>query len=206
MEEQIEIPVPDGYMKDGQGRLVPESMVKAIDRGRDDLAKEIVTKAKALAEKIAVFKNGAMEDIQAFIDLSSEKYGVKAGGAKGNVTLLSFDGRYKIQRAMDEKVTFDERLQIAKKLIDECIHEWAEGSRAEIRTLINDAFNVDKKGKLNVNRILGLRRLDIQDGKWQRAMTAIGESLQVTGSKAYIRIYERQPDGSYKQISLDVAA
>lgn len=206
MEEQTEIPVPEGYMKDGQGRLVPESMVKAIDRGRDDLAKELVTKAKVLAERIAVFKKAAMEDIQAFIDLSAEKYGVKAGGAKGNVTLLSFDGRFKIQRAMDENVTFDERLQIAKKLIDECIHQWAEGSRAEIRTLINDAFNVDKKGKLNVNRIMGLRRLDIQDGKWQRAMTAIGESLQVTGSKAYIRIYERQGDGGYKQISLDVAA
>ena len=37
-------------------------------------------------------------------------------------------------------------------------------------------------------------------------MDAIGESIQVAGSKAYIRIYERQPDDSYRQINLDLAS
>jgi hypothetical protein len=53
--------------------------------------------------------------------------------------------------------------------------------------------------------VLGLRRLDIQDARWKKAMDAIGESLQTVGSKAYIRIYRRQADGSYKQMSLDVS-
>lgn len=195
-----------GYMKDAQGRLVPLEMVKEIDRERDLIVRELVAKAIEVAGTIDLFKVKAMGDIQAFVDLSAEKYGVKKGGVKGNVTLMSFDGAYKVQRAIDETIEFDERLQAAKNLIDECLHEWSEGSRAEIKVLISDAFYVDKKGKLNANRILGLRRLDITDKKWQKAMTAIGESLQVTGSKAYIRIYERQGDGSYKQISLDVAS
>ena len=194
------------YMKDAQGRLVPVEMVKEIDRERDSIVKELVAKALDVAGTIDLFKTKAMGDIQAFVDLSAEKYGVKKGGVKGNVTLMSFDGQFKVQRAIDETIEFDERLQAAKKLIDECLHDWSEGSRPEIKALINDAFYVDKKGKLNANRILGLRRLDIKDVKWQRAMTAIGESLQVTGTKAYIRIYERQADGAYKQISLDVAA
>ena len=194
------------YMKDAQGRLVPMEMVKEIDRERDSIVKELVAKALDVAGTIDLFKTKAMGDIQAFVDLSAEKYGVKKGGVKGNVTLMSFDGQFKVQRAIDETIEFDERLQAAKKLIDECLHDWSEGSRPEIKALINDAFYVDKKGKLNANRILGLRRLDIKDVKWQRAMTAIGESLQVTGTKAYIRIYERQADGAYKQISLDVAA
>lgn len=194
------------YMTDAQGRLVPVEMVKEIDRERDSIVRELVARAKEVAGEIDIFKTKAMGDIQAFVDLSSEKYGVKKGGVKGNVTLMSFDGAYKVQRAIDETIEFDERLQAAKKLIDECLHDWSEGSRPEIKALINDAFYVDKKGKLNANRIMGLRRLDIKDVKWQKAMTAIGESLQVTGSKAYIRIYERQPDGGYKQISLDVAA
>ena len=194
------------YLKDARRRLVPVEMVKDIDRERDSIVKELVAKALDVAGTIDLFKTKAMGDIQAFVDLSAEKYGVKKGGVKGNVTLMSFDGQYKVQRAIDETIEFDERLQAAKKLIDECLHDWSEGSRPEIKALINDAFYVDKKGKLNANRILGLRRLDIKDVKWQRAMTAIGESLQVTGTKAYIRIYERQADGAYKQISLDVAA
>ena len=72
--------------------------------------------------------------------------------------------------------------------------------------LINDAFQVDKAGNINTKRVLGLRRLDIQDERWQQAMQAISDSLQVAGSKEYLRIYLRKGDGSYRQIKLDVAS
>jgi len=199
-------PVPAGYMKDAQGRLVPVEMVKEIDRTRDELVRDLVARAEPLRRNLADYRKGAMDDIEAFIELSAERYGAKIGGSKGNVTLMSFDGEYKIMRAIDEYTVFDERLQVAKLLIDECIHEWAEGSRPEIRTLINDAFQVDKTGKVNTRRVLGLRRLDIQDARWKKAMDAIGESLQTVGSKTYIRIYQRQSDGSYRQLPLDVCS
>ena len=54
--------------------------------------------------------------------------------------------------------------------------------------------------------VLGLRRLDIQDARWQMAMRAIGEAVQVVSSKASIRIYERVGDSDeFVPISLDVA-
>jgi hypothetical protein len=198
--------VPDGYMQDTQGRLVPTEMVKDIDRARDELVRELIAKALPLRRDLATYRQQAMEDIQAFVDLSAERFGQKLGGSKGNVTLLSFDGEYKIMRAIDDYLIFDERLQVAKLLIDECINEWAADSRPEIRTLINDAFQVDKTGRVNTNRVLSLRRLDIKDARWKKAMDAIGESLQTVGSKAYIRIYQRQADGGYKQLSLDVCS
>lgn len=199
--------IPEGYMEDSQGRLVPKDMVKDIDIERDALVREIVAKARELGEALARFKGGTMEDIGAFIELSAERYGAKVGGKKGNVTLMSFDGRYKVQRSISEHITFDERLQAAKKLIDDCIHEWVKDSRSEIKALVDDAFYVDKEGKLNTARILGLRRLDIVDGRWGKAMQAISDSVQVAGSKAYIRIYEREENGeSYRPIPLDIAA
>jgi hypothetical protein len=192
-------------MEDQFGRLVPVDQIREIDRERDALVQEIVGKAHVVSTQIQQFKAGVMGDIQAFVDLSAERFEVKIGGAKGNITLLSYDGRYKVARAIDEYIVFDERLQVAKALVDECIHDWSEGSRSEIRVLINDAFQVDQQGKVNTKRILGLRRLNITDERWKRAMDAIGESIQVTGSKAYLRVYERQADGSYTQISLDVS-
>ena len=96
---------------------------------------------------------------------------------------------------------------MAKELIDQCIHEWSNGARSEIRALVNDAFQVDKEGRVNTARILSLRRLDIQDEKWLTAMQAIGESIQVAGSKTYFRVYERVGDSDqYKAIVLDIAA
>ena len=52
-------------------------------------------------------------------------------------------------------------------------------------------LNADKTGKINTKRVLSLRRLDIKDERWLRAMDAIGDSIQVAGSKSYIRIYKQ---------------
>jgi hypothetical protein len=37
-------------------------------------------------------------------------------------------------------------------------------------------------------------------------MQAITESIRISGSKQYLRLYERDEDGKYRQIPLDVAA
>lgn len=200
-------PIPAGYMEDAKGALWPVENIREIDRLRNDLVGEIVARTRAQSEALAQFKAAVFGDIEAFVQLSGEKYGVNMGGKKGNVSLLSFDGRYKVQRAVSESLVFDERLQIAKELVNQCIHLWSEGSRSEIRALINDAFQVDKEGRVNTARILGLRRLEIKDEKWQKAMQAIGESIQVSGSKTYFRVYERVGDSEqYQPISLDIAA
>ena len=86
------------------------------------------------------------------------------------------------------------------------MNEWSEGSRPELKALIERAFNVDKEGNLNTSRILGLRRVEIQDSRWQNAMQAISESVQVVSSKAYVRLYERVGEtDQYVPIALDVA-
>lgn len=199
--------IPEGFWRDAKGCLVPESMIKPIDRTRDELTKDLGARAKQMSATLREFKTAVFGDINAFIDLSAEQYDVKLGGKKGNLTLYSFDGAFKVQVAIAEHMVFDERLQAAKHLIDECIIDWSQGSRDEIKVLVLSAFDTDKEGKINTGRVLGLRRLDIRDEKWQMAMKAISESLQVVGSKEYIRFYERiGSSDQYQPISLDIAA
>lgn len=197
--------IPDGYREDRNGRLVPENQIKAIDRQRDELVQEKIVRALALREQLRAFKRGAFDDIAAFVQLSAEQYGARLGGDKGNVTLLSFDGRYKLIRAIQDSITFDERLQAAKALIDECLNDWTEGARAELRTLVNNAFRVDQDGNIKTGEVLSLRRLKFDDTRWQQAMTAISDAVTVVGSKTYVRFYERDERGQYQPISLDVA-
>lgn len=198
--------IPAGYRINAQGHLIPESLIKPIDLERDRLVQHLVDRASELSGELADFKAVAFGDIEAFVDLSAEQYGAKLGGKKGNVTLLSFDGRYKVIRAVQEGIAFDERLQAARALIDDCLSEWTEGARPEVVALINDAFRADTKGEIRTARVLALRRLEITDERWQRAMQAIGEACQVVGSKSYIRVYERIGDtDQYKAISLDIA-
>lgn len=198
--------VPEGYRKDPQGRLVAEELILPIDQERDRLVMELVNKAIGLHSLLVDFKKDAFGDIDAFVDLSMEQYRARVGGIKGNVTLRSFDGEYQVIRAIQEAIRFDERLQAAKSLIDECLTEWVEGARDELKAIINDAFAVDKAGNIRTAQVLGLRRLAITDERWQRAMQAIGEAVQVIGSKSYVRIYKRDAHGKYQAIPLDLAA
>lgn len=199
--------IPAGYVMDARGRLVPESLIEPIDQLRDQTITSLVAEAKKLQSAMAEFKARAFGDIAAFVEASHEQYGVKVGGAKGNISLITFDGQYKIVRQVAEHIQFDERLQAAKELIDECLREWTEGSNDKVKVLINEAFQVDKEGNVNTGRILALRRLAIDDSKWTKAMRAIVDSIRVTGTKPYIRLYERAEDTEeYRAISLDLAA
>lgn len=197
---------PPGYMQDAQGRLVPDGLVEPIDKLRDQTVRNLVEQALVVNDVLRAFKHAAFADIAAFVETSAEQYEVKLGGEKGNVTLYSFDGRYKVVRAVQENIKFDERLKAAKALIDGCITAWSKDSRDEIKVLVNDAFKVDREGDVNTNRVLGLRRLAIKDERWLLAMQAIGDSFSVVGSRSYVRVYERVGDtDQYKSIALDVA-
>ncbi|MGH8037037.1 MAG: DUF3164 family protein [Stenotrophomonas sp.] len=201
-----DITVPAGFRRNNQGHLVPENQIRPIDQARDELVQGIVVGAKALRKLLVKFRRQTFDDVQAFVQLSAEQYEVKLGGSKGNLTLMSFDGEYKVIRAISETINFDERLQAAKELIDECLREWTEDAKPEVAVLVQDAFRVNTSGEIRTGSVLGLRRLNIQDARWQRAMRAIGEAVQVVGSKTYLRIYQRDERGAYQPISLDIAA
>jgi Protein of unknown function (DUF3164). len=194
-------------MVNGKGHLVPVEQVSDYDKAKDDLVRETIDEVESLQAVLKEFKTSILGDMAAFMELASEKYGAKMGGKKGNVQLLSFDGNLRVQLAVAEFLTFDERLQVAKSLVDECLNEWTEDSRPEVRTLVNMAFEVDKQGNVSPSKIQPLLKLEIHDEKWQRAMAAIRDSLTVQYSKQYIRFHRRSgPEGKWESIPLDIAA
>lgn len=198
--------VPHGYMMDGRGALIREEMVKPVDKLRDELIRQIVEAAKNASTALSDFKRITLAEVDAFIDVSAAEYDVTLRSKKGNLTLHSFDKRLKVVVQVADSLVFDERLQVAKALIDECIQDWGVDARPELMALLNDAFQVDKEGKIATGRVLGLRRLDIKDEKWTKAMTAITDSIQTSHSKRYIRFYERVGDTEeYRSISLNLA-
>lgn len=195
--------IPEGYVMNFKGHLVPQSSVKEIDKLRDDVVKKMVEKSKELNQVMRDTKEVMFSEFENFVAVSAQEYDTKIGGEKGNTSLFSYDGQYKVQLAVNDNIVFDERLQVAKSLIDECLNEWTADSNDNIKALIGNAFQVDKEGKINTRRVLGLRSLKISDPKWLKAMEAISESIQVISSKEYIRVYERDEHGKYQQIPLD---
>jgi len=198
--------IPKGYKQNTVGHLVPIEKVGDLALLRDDLVMSTVNNARNLQTMMTSFKSHTLDDIAAFLELAAEQYDTTLGGRKGNLSLLSYDGQYKLMIGVNDVIAFDERLHVAKKLVDDCIHAWTEDSNANIQALIEHAFQTDKQGNINTGRVLGLLQLKIEDTQWQQAMSALKDSIQVVMSKSYLRLYQRIGDEEkFEQITLDIA-
>jgi hypothetical protein len=203
---------PTEKLKDAQfkrnalGHFVPIEQIKEIDLLRDELVDKIIKDARDMQAALKAFKARTLSEIESFIDLSAAEYNTKLGGKKGNLSLTSYDGKFRVMIRNQDTQAFDERLQIAKQLIDELIHEWTQDSRSEIRALIEHAFQVDREGNINKGRVTSLFKLKIDDPKWLSAIDAIRDSMQTAHSKDYLVIQERVgSEDKYQRIPLDIA-
>lgn len=201
-----DIALPEGYMRNAAGHLVPREQVREQDLLRDQTARDLAAQAIALNKALAEFKAAALADIADLVKIAGDRYGVKLGGAKGNVSIATYDGAFKIQRATAERITFTEELEAAKALINACIDRWSQGANPHIRALVDRAFRTDSKGQIKMAAVLDLLRLEIEDEEWRRAMEAIKDSIQATGTAVYVRVYQRVGmTDKYVAVPLDIA-
>jgi hypothetical protein len=187
-------------MRNALGQDVPVELVKPVDKLRDELVREIYAGYSRLAEEAGALKETTRNDIEAFLEISASRYGEDLGGKKGNVTIYSYDGGLKVVRSMRAQMVFDEGLDTAKRLIDQCLTDWTAGGREEVRMIINRAFRPNALGRVNTSAVLALRALAINDERWIRAMSAITDSLRAMNSQEAILVYRRLDDGSWERV------
>jgi len=208
------LPIPSGivelagrqYLPDAKGNLVLLDQVKPQNRLEDETVRKIMGYAEDLEAQLSRFFGHTMGDLDALDALLAQQYGASRGGRKGNRTYQSFDGLYKVQVQVADRIDFGPELQAAKTLIDECIVEWVDGGRDEIRSIVMRAFNVEQEGKINQAELFMLLRLEIADARWQRAMQAIRDAIRVTGTKQYVRFYKRpSPEAGWTAVTIDLA-
>jgi hypothetical protein len=203
--ENVSQTIPTEYMINGQGHLVPIGIIRQIDIERDALVKELYAQAESMAALIAKFKGQAMGDIAAFVEISLEQHGVKRGGKKGNIHLTTYDQTLRVRLDIAEEIKFTEELLAARELIDECLHDWTDGAKDQLKALINHVFEVDKDGNISATKVLGLRRYNIDDPRWSRAMTIIGQSIEIASTKPRLTFAKRAGNGEWQTLNLNVS-
>ncbi|CAN2971150.1 MULTISPECIES: DUF3164 family protein [Pseudomonas] len=198
--------IPQGYMRNAMGHLVPEDQVRDQDKLRDQVTRELADAAKALSLALKDFKKKSLGDVADLISIAGERYGVQMGGKKGNVTIATYDGQYKVQRSYADRLTFTEEMEVAKVLVYDCIRAWSKGADTHLMAIVDRVFSPNRNGQIKTSDVLDLLRLEIDDDNWKAAMKAVKDSIMVSGSAVYIRVYERIGDSdNYKAIPLDLA-
>ncbi len=192
-------------VKDDQGRWVATRHIEPIKLLRDDLVTNIAHKALTLQESIKSFKQMCFSEFDDYMGISAEKYNVKQRANINHATLHTFNGKYRLKISTHKIETYDERLIHAQELVEECVGEWATDANANLKVLVMDAFKVDSEGNMAYWRIKKLKKYKIDDARWHKAMSLIDDSLEVIESKRYVMLYERDDNGQYQPIPLNVA-
>lgn len=198
-------PLPDGYIEDAQGRLVPLANLRPELVQADETVRDLAGRALAIQAQIAEVKRAFLDDIAAHCALVAERYGVALSGKDGNVVLTSYDGRFRVERVTADRLFIGEEILAAEQLIREMVDEIED---PVARTIVNRAFRRHRKtGELSFSRLVDLVAVEIDDPRWQQAVKAIREAMRTAGSVTYFRAYHRaDPSAPWQQIQLDFSA
>ena len=218
----IDVDIPE-FLINRQGYQTPVSEIEESVVIKDQIVKEKFAQMLNLREILKAFKAETFADLQAFMQLSAEKYEVEYGGVKGNVNLTTYDGKTKIQVSKQDNISYDENIHSAKTLVDEWFTEGYAEIESELiekgdadqsalktlrqqKLLIDSFFQVGKQGKISHSNMIKLRGLAIDHPKWKRAMQAITDSQQIDATTTHLRFYQRDEKGAEIHFSLDFAS
>ena len=194
-----------GNWLDPKGRPVPEEYIRPEDKKKDKLVESILKRVTKLSAKLETEKAEIVGSIEKYLKELAKDNKVREGW-KGNILLYNFSQNLCIERRIDESISFDERLQMVKTTIDKWIGQKLKDTDPTLSKVIAQAFSVDKQGRINTAMLLKLKRIDIQDAEWKKAMQLLDDSIFVKSSKMALRFRMKgteNPDNGWTEISLN---
>lgn len=202
------------YWLNRNGKYIPLKNVQKHMQRKDKVVDGIIGRVVSLRERMKREKLKIISDVNKYLSWHQrvilKEHGIKDKDhnfADGNVILSNYANTAAVELKINNMIVFDEQLQVAKKMVDSCVKRWSKGSRNEIRLLVDDAFNVDKKGKINTWMILRLTKYNINDKEWKAAMKIILDSMQVAGTRQYLNMKVRKDkDSKWQTINLSFSS
>lgn len=183
----------NGLWINKSGKEIHPDLVKPLDKKRDKMVTMVVKWSLTLEKRLAQVHRKVIEKCEQFLEWQAKQYDLTAGKS-GSITLADFSNTMKIKFTVPPRREFDDKLDLAKSALDAFLKEKMAGADLDIQAIVNESFNVDKKGKVDTDAILRLRELNITHPKWKAAMNLINESLQVSYAKRYVQILVKEGD------------
>lgn len=197
----------DGMWTDESGTQIPVNRLTKAEKIMERNAYKLLCQAQKLNADLASFK-------KQLIDLSNEAYEAfmaekKAKTTKGNFTWYNFNRSIKIEVAISDRIEFDDlTTEAAKARFDEFLKANITSKNEFVKDMILDAFQTERKGKLDVKRVLQLTRYEdrINDSLFSEAVQLINEAIRRPSSKTYFRIWLKDDSGKYQNIELNLSS
>lgn len=199
------------HWQNAEGDMVPYAFVPVIDRKKETLAGSLHKKALAIEAALKALQEAMDKAIAEVNVLIMEQYEIrynKKRKAKGGLTWYNFDRSIKIESTLQGIVKWDQALMTEAKLqLDDYINSNMKEANEFISSLVSAAFS-NTKGMIDTGKVFQiLKHQDqIKAKAFQKACELMKKAQDIDRTKLYQRIWEKQDDGSYRNINLSFSS
>jgi hypothetical protein len=177
---------------------------KDYEQLRDETALKLVGKAVALADAIKDFKVEVFSDMSGLYELLKE-YSNRHADGKGNFTIESSDGTYKIEFTRQTLGSFDERADQAEKHIIDFVNSHFAGDE-KTKEFITGLLE-RSKGKFDVKQVQKLYAMEASytDPNWLEGIRLFKEAWKLSETKDYTRFFIKYKS-EWKAVNLNFSS
>jgi len=191
---------------DGRGNEIPRSLVDPVILARNDTVEMIVKSALALEARMVKEKEKIMERIWKYEIKKRARLAVDESTKKGNMTLTNINGDKQVEVSLHDVITLNDMRNEAETVFDECITALASDARQELVAIFRQAFNLDKKGRVDMSALRRLKALQIKHPLWKTFQDLISRAEEVESTRQYLNIRTREENGKWKTVNLNFSS
>lgn len=182
-------------LRDASGVVIGSQEYERIALKRAETAEYCVREVEYLRYQMERVKINVLDKIEEFLEYAGLAGASNIVSRKGGFCIDTSDGLRRISVQTAEVFTTNEQLQVARRLIDECVADWTHGdAKNPLAILVSTTFRVNKSGAVDVKMLKRLQSetREISDERWRSAMDHINEAIQVQQVKTYYRFSKRE--------------
>lgn len=189
--------------REGQKKAAAIRLKEVYEHDRNELVEFLVASAKSLHTEMVVFKNIAIEALEAFYD-KAKAYGEVRSNSKGGFGLRSSDGLHRVVLERNTKVEYDERANLAEKLIREFLADMVKKRDQKAYEIITQLLQRGKDGNFNPAAVAALIKWEdsYDDERWAKAMQLFKESHNIIVIGMNVSFYRKNGEDKDEAISL----
>jgi len=199
---------PTDHWIDEKGQKVPFAYINKSVIFDERKIHQIMKRAYKLSKELAKLKSDAIKLCEESNNVKRKEHNLKSEKLTGGYNITAFDNSLKIELQKQEGIIFDEMLILeAKNKLTEYVQNSLTDKQHHIGKILLSAFE-KKGGKLDPKRILALNkyRSEIKDKLFQEALSLIDDASKAADSKRYVRFYEKNGDGEFKNVNLNFSS
>jgi hypothetical protein len=194
------------------GDNVPVKFVPKSDKLKESLSSQIyktALKAEGILNELHLQMSNAMIEVRkAVMNEYEVTNGKKKKEGKGSFTWFNFDKSLKVEADMNEIVKWDSAMMTqALELLNNYLSKNLTEENMLIGDLVKSAF-ANSKGQIDTGKVFQILRFEskIKDKNFIKACEIMKNAQSIDRTKLYQRVWEKQEDGSYRNINLNFSS